>query len=174
MSTVRIRLSGKGGQGILLSGYIIGLAAAVFENREVVFTQTYGAEMRGGFTTSALVISDGKIDYPYVDEADVLIAMAQKGYNEFGKTLKPDGILIYDSELVTEISHPGPAHGLPATHIAKEKCGRGLFANMVILGHFTAKTGIVSKGAMEAAIREAVPKGTEEMNLRAFAAGYEY
>ena len=46
--TTQIRFGGVGGQGIVLAGRLLGKAAALFDGKEAVCTQTYGPEARGG------------------------------------------------------------------------------------------------------------------------------
>ena len=59
-----IRLAGEGGQGMLLAGAILAEAAAIYDGRNVIMTQAYAPQQRGGFTETELVLSDGEIDYP--------------------------------------------------------------------------------------------------------------
>ncbi len=105
-----------------------------------------------------------------VTEADVLVALAQLGYDTVKDSLKENGLLIIDTDLVK----PDRDHvGAPFTRLAEETTGLALTVNMVALGYLVAKTGVVKKENVEEAIRRRVPKGTEEINLRAFRAGYE-
>jgi 2-oxoglutarate ferredoxin oxidoreductase subunit gamma len=55
-----------------------------------------------------------------------------------------------------------------------EELGRKIVANIVMLGFFTAATDVVSVEAMREAVLSSVPKGTEDLNMKAFAKGYEY
>jgi 2-oxoglutarate ferredoxin oxidoreductase subunit gamma len=174
-----VRIVGLGGQGIILSGYIIGKAAAVFDGKHASLIQAYGPEARGSACHASLVVADKTIDYPQVTEPDILAIMSQEGFAAFAGGLRPGGTMLIDSGLV----HPGcesgreahdfEVHAIPATEMA-EKIGRKIVANMVMLGFFTQATDLVTVEAMEQAIRSSVPKGTEALNLRAFRAGREY
>lgn len=167
-----IRLSGFGGQGVALAGYVLGKAFALYEDLEVVMTQAYGPEARGGASNADIVISDEPIDYPFVQQSGVLVAMSQESYTRFRSTVRPDAMILIDDELV-EPSPEDNLYGVPATRLAEE-LGRRIVANMVMLGFFTAVTGLVSREAMEKAIESSVRPKTVPLNLRAFAMGFEH
>ena len=167
-----IRLSGFGGQGIVLAGYILGKALAIYDGREAVMTQAYGPEARGGASCANIVVSDKPIDYPIVQRPDVLVALSQEAYTKFESTTKPDAIIIIDADLVNPPDY-GRHHAIPATRLA-ERLGRRIVTNVVMLGFFTSVTNLVSREAMEQAIRSSVRPKTVPLNLDAFAAGYGY
>ncbi|ENN96151.1 2-oxoglutarate ferredoxin oxidoreductase subunit gamma [Methanocaldococcus villosus KIN24-T80] len=171
-----IRLSGFGGQGIILAGVILGKAAALYDNKEAVQTQSYGPEARGGYSKSEVVISDEPIDYPKVIKPDILVCMSQQAYDKYKDDIKENGTLIVDEDLVSLNELPKVKvniYKIPFTRIASEKIGLPIVANIVMLGSLVRITNIVSKEAMEKAILNSVPKGTEEKNLLAFKLGYE-
>lgn len=165
---MQIRLAGIGGQGVVLAGVILGEAAAV-EGLNVVQTQDYSSASRGGHSIADVIISKEPIYDLIVTKADVLVALAQLGYNTTKESLKKDGLLIIDTDLVKPERE---FIGAPFTRLAEEKTGIALTVNMVALGYLVAKTGIVKKESVEEAIRRRVPKGTEEINLKAFRVGY--
>jgi 2-oxoglutarate ferredoxin oxidoreductase subunit gamma len=165
-----IRLVGTGGQGLILAGIILAEAAAIYDNKYAVQTQSYGPEARGGASRSEVIISSAPIDYPEVIQADLLLALSQEGCDKYCRDLKKDGILIVDTDQVTRVSTNRVCE-LPITSIAREITGRTIAANIVGLGLITALTGIVSPTAIERAIAARVPRGTVEMNLQALAAG---
>ena len=162
-----------GGQGIILAGHILGKAFALYEEKEVVFTEYYGPESRGGLTTSSLVVDDEKVHYPYVTDADVLVAMSQAGYEEFKSILKEDGLLIYDSDIVKPDDEKEKTAALPFVRMAKEKVGKHFVANMIMLGFLTARTDILSADSVRKAISESVPQKTVDMNVGAFDIGLQ-
>jgi 2-oxoglutarate ferredoxin oxidoreductase subunit gamma len=164
-----IRLAGSGGQGLILAGIILAEAAGVYDGKFVCQTQSYGPEARGGASKAEVVISDGEIDYPKAIRPDVLLALNQKSLEVFSSDLKPGGLLLVDADLVQE----APASrvlALPFTRIARE-LGRAMVANIVALGALAQLTGAVSLASLEAAVLARVPKGTEDLNRRALAAG---
>jgi len=169
-----IRLSGSGGQGLILAGIILAEAASIYEGKEAVQTQSYGPESRGGASKSEVVISDSEIDYPKVTAPDLLLAMTQEACDKYIGDLKPDAVAILDSFHVERWPEgSGNLLAIPLTAIAKETTGKTIVANIVALGAIAAIGGIVSKEAMEKAVLARVPKGTEEMNQKALAAGFE-
>jgi len=175
MSEMRVKIAGFGGQGVILSSYIVGKAASIFDGQNASMTQAYGPEARGGACNSQVVISRNEIDYPLVDAADVLIALSQEGYDRFFSVLKEGGILLYDSDLVTNLNaHDSViAKPIPATRIA-EKLGRTIFANIVMLGFATAQAKVTSPEAMEESVRQSVPRKFIDVNVKAFQTGYNY
>jgi len=175
MGRLEIRIVGFGGQGIILCGYILGKAAALFDGRFATLTQAYGPEARGGACRAEVVISGRIVDYPRVIRPQVLAVMSQEGFNKFGKDLCEGGQLLIDEELVTPSGLPEWVKplGVPATGIAREM-GRRIMANLVMLGFLTGTTGVVTVEAMEKAVGTSVPKGTEALNLQAFRRGLEY
>jgi 2-oxoglutarate ferredoxin oxidoreductase subunit gamma len=169
-----ILITGFGGQGIVLAGLILGKAASLKDRKESTLTQSYGPEARGGACSAQVIISNGTIHYPYVRKPDVLVCMSQGGFDKFCVNLKDDGALIIDQDLVqlSEVK-AGDIFAIPATRIAEE-LGRKMMANIVMLGFFTAVTGIVSVDAIRNTVSASVPKGTEELNVSAFNKGYDF
>ena len=165
-----IRLSGSGGQGLILMGIILAEAIGIYDGKYVAQTQSYGPEARGGSSKSEVIVSDEEIDYPKATKPDLLLAMSQRSCDEFYSDLKPEGILILDSTFVTQIP-PLKTFQIPFTRIAREKLKREVVANIVALGALTQLTPIISPKAMEAAVLARVPKGTEKLNRDALKAG---
>jgi len=175
MPRCEIRIAGFGGQGIILAGYIIGKAAALYDGKNSVHTQSYGPEARGGACSAGVVLSDGSIDYPLVERPEILIVLSQPAFDVFGKTLIPGGTILLDEDLVCPNPAPPEAHilGIPATRLAEEM-QKKIVANIVMLGFFVATTEKLSRAAVEKAISTTVPAPTVEVNLKAFAIGFEY
>ncbi len=175
MSNLRVKISGFGGQGIILSSYIVGKAVSIYDRKNASMTQAYGPEARGGACSSQVVISSDEVDYPLVDTADVLIAMSQEGYNKFLPSLHKKGMLLYDSDLVIKfVDHDNIiVKPIPATRIAEE-LGKKIVANIVMLGYATSQAKIASRDAMEKAIKESVPSKFIDLNIKAFDVGFNY
>lgn len=169
-----IRISGFGGQGIVLSGYIIGKAASLFDRKNAAFTQSYGPEARGGACGATLVIAKGKIAYPLVRDADIFIAMSREGYQKYAHKITPDALTFVDTDLVEKAPVDNEKmFGLPATRLAEE-LGKKIVANTIMLGFFSGVTRLISKEAMRASIKTSVKKAFIDMNLEAFDKGYTY
>jgi 2-oxoglutarate ferredoxin oxidoreductase subunit gamma len=169
-----VRIGGVGGQGIVLSSKLLGIAASLYDGKEAVVTQAYGPEARGGAARSDVVISEDSVDYPFVTEADVLAALFPEAYTKFRPMLKEGGTLIVDSQLV-KVSEQDEAMAIkiPATRIAEE-VGNRLARNVVILGCMIGATGVVSRDAMVQAIRKQMKEKIVELNIRALDAGIEF
>ena len=165
-----IRLSGSGGQGIILSGIILAEALGLYGEKFVAQTQSYGPEARGGASRAEVIVSDEEIDYPKAIKLDVLLAMNQKSCDEYYRDLKEDGLLIVDSSFVTQVP-TSKAIQIPFTKIAREKFRKEIVANIISLGAITEFMDIISPKAMEAAVLARVPKGTEKLNMDALKAG---
>ncbi len=168
-SRYEIRLAGAGGQGLILAGIILAEAAGVYDGKFVCQTQSYGPEARGGASKAEVVISDTEIDYPKAIRPDVLLAMNQKSLDAYVSDLKPGGLLLVDADLVREVPDE-PVLALAFTGIARD-LGEARAANIVALGALAQVTGVVSLKSLTAAVLARVPKGTEELNRRALAAG---
>ncbi|MEW5871947.1 MAG: 2-oxoacid:acceptor oxidoreductase family protein [Chloroflexota bacterium] len=167
-----IRISGFGGQGVVLAGYILGKALSLYDELEAVMTQAYGPEARGGASSSNIVFSDRPIAYPFVQHADVLVALSQEAYTRFRPQARPGALILTDEDLVTPLDGDHPLT-IPATRLAEE-LGKRMVANVIMLGFFTAVTGLVSRQGMQAAIQNSVKERLVSLNLQAFTTGYDY
>jgi 2-oxoglutarate ferredoxin oxidoreductase subunit gamma len=170
-----IRITGFGGQGVILSGVIVGKAASIYDEKNATMSQAYGPEARGSACSTQVLVDDKEILYPYIRKSDILVAMSQEGYSKFIGELKADGILIYDEDLVDpgEIKKGIKAYPIKAQRMAETDLGRKIVTNIVILGFLTAVAQAVPKEAMLEAIKTSVPKGTIDLNLKAFELGYD-
>ncbi|MBN2148695.1 MAG: 2-oxoacid:acceptor oxidoreductase family protein [Anaerolineales bacterium] len=169
-----IRMAGEGGQGMILAGIILGEAAAIYDEKNAVQTQSYGPEARGGASRSEVIIAEGEIDHPEVIDADALVALSQEACDKFAGAVRRDGWIIVDEEKVGRVlSSRGNIVRLPILRMAQEITGRTITANVVALGALVALTGVVSRQSIEQAVAKRAPKGTEEMNRKSLAAGFE-
>lgn len=169
-----IRLSGSGGQGMILAGIILAEAAGIFDDKNVVQTQSYGPEARGGASRSDVVISEGEIDYPKAERLDLLLALTQESYEKYSLNLKKNGILIVDSDRVQVNEDKIKEYkfvSLPLAKVAREYVGRELVTNIVSLSVIAAASKFVTKESLEKAVLNNVPKGTESINHKALEAG---
>ena len=170
-----IQLGGFGGQGIMSAGKIIGMAAAVYDNLEACFTQSYGPEARGGAAGSQVVISSQPIHHPHLTQPTSMIIMSQGAYEKYVQHLAPGGVLLIDDELVKlpdDHREDIRTLGIPATKIAEEK-GNNRAANTAMLGFWSAVERVLEKEALEQAVAESVPPKTVELNLDVFRVGYQ-
>jgi 2-oxoglutarate ferredoxin oxidoreductase subunit gamma len=169
---IEIRLAGEGGQGMILAGIILAEAAAIYDGKNAVQTQSYGPEARGGASKAEVVISPGEIDHPEVLAADALVALSQEACDKYAGTLKAGGLLIIDEE---KVNYPPESRVVraPITRLAIQATGKGITANVVALGVLVGITGVVSRQAIEKAVLARAPRGTEEMNRNALIQGFE-
>ncbi len=170
-----VRLSGSGGQGLVLAGVILGEAAALHDGRNAVQTQSYGPEARGGSSKSEVIISDGEIDYPKAVAVDLLLALTQEACDRYVRDLKPEGMLVIDARAVKAAPRGSfTVHRLPILDTAKDKAGKAYVANIVALGAIARLLpGVVSLESVEKAVLARVPRGTGELNCKALRLGYE-
>ncbi|OQX51967.1 MAG: 2-oxoglutarate ferredoxin oxidoreductase subunit gamma [Candidatus Cloacimonas sp. 4484_209] len=167
-----IRLSGSGGQGLILAGKILAEAAVIYDKKNATQSQSYGPEARGGASRSEVVISDGDIIFPKAQNIDFLLSLTQKACDKYCNDLKDGGILLIDSKFVKRIPDGNYRRfSLPIIDIAKDEVGRTITANIVALGLITELSGVLSRKAVELALVDMVPKGTEEINKKAFMIG---
>ena len=167
-----IRLAGEGGQGMILAGIILAEAAAIYDGKMAVQTQSYGPEARGGASKAEVVISDQEIDYPKAIKPDLLLAMNQKSCDAYFFDLKPAGMLIVDSTFVSQLPTTR-AIAIPFTRIAREKLGKEIGANIIALGALATLSGAVSLSSLEAAVMSLIASGTEDFNRKALELGIE-
>ena len=168
-----IIVTGFGGQGIILTGRILGKSASLGDKKESTFVQAYGPESRGGACNAQVIISDRPNNSPHVTKPHILIAMSQPGYDKFAPDLTAESILLIDQDLVRPDNAPCDHFAIPASRMA-ENLGNIMMANIVMLGFSTAITEAVSSKAAQATIVQSVPKGTEERNIEAFNKGFDY
>ena len=169
-----IRLSGAGGQGLILVGKILAEAAAIYDEKNATQSQSYGPEARGGASRSEVIISDDDIDYPKATNINLLLAMTQEAVEKYSNDVKENGIIIVDSSFVKENPKGNfKIYSFPITNIAEDEIGKKLVANIIALGAIVKLSGIISENAVINAIRARVPKGTEELNIKAFKHGIE-
>ncbi len=168
-----ILLTGAGGQGLILASIVLA-EAAVNDNKNVVQTQSYGPEARGGASMAGVIIDVDTIEYPKVTNPTVLLCMNQASYNKYLPKVEPGSCtIIVDSTFVN-----GPFRddyniiAIPITRAAKEELKREVVANMLALGVINAATGLVDRLIFRESIYKMAPKGSGELNQQAFDLGY--
>ncbi len=167
-----IRLAGTGGQGLLKAGEILAEASGVYEGKKVIQTQSYGPEARGGASKCDVIISDQEILYPKARRVDIICCLSQKSVDAYIKDLKEGGIVIADSFYVKRCEIPG-CFRLPLSESARQKLGRELFTNIVLLGALSKITKVVSLDSLKKALKNRVPPATIEQNMKALDLGVE-
>ena len=164
------RFSGTGGQGLITAGIILA-EAALLDGKMAIQSQSYGPEARGGSSKAEVIIADKAIHFGRVMHPETLLVMSQEAADKYSADCTPDSLIITDSLFVENV--PVSAHrvDLPITRTAVSTCGKALFANIVALGAVAALTNCVSIESLTKAVLDRVPKGTEDANKKALAAG---
>jgi len=168
-----IRLSGFGGQGMMLAGAFLTEAAGIYDDKYVVQTRSYGPESRGGASRSEVIISSEPIVYPEVRQPDLVLALTKEACDKYHSDLKKDGILIIDPDIVKKTPKiTAKIFAVPVTRIAREEVGKEITANVVSLGAFAAIVDWVTKPSLKRVVLSRSPRGTEALNEKAFEAGF--
>ena len=170
-----VRFTGAGGHGLIKASVLLA-QAGVYDNMNVLQSQVYGAEARGGATKGETVVRKGKIHYPKLVIPDVLISLTREGLEKYGDDVKRDGLIIYDSSLITNIepSDDGPyMFGIPMWIELIKELGKGIAINILSLGVLIAMTDIVSRMSIEKAITEAFKQDFKKSNMCALQLGHE-
>lgn len=166
-----IRLTGSGGQGLILGGIILA-EAAILDGKNAIQSQSYGPEARGGASKAEVIISIEEIDYPKVEKADLLLSLTQIACDKYINTLKENGILVVDSTIRLPENLPFNVIQIPILNTAAEEVKKPMVANIVAIGAIQAITNAVSKESLEKSVLKRVPAGTENLNKAALLAGY--
>ena len=172
MTTQELRLTGSGGQGLILAGIILA-EAALYDGKNVVQSQSYGPEARGGASRAEIIISSETINYPKVDNCDIMLALTQDAYDKYIPSLKAGGTLVIDSSVKVKADENITTYTLPILDSAIDKIGKSMVADRNALGRIYELTKIVSKESLIKAVCGRVPRGTEELNERALEVGFD-
>ncbi|MBI3752821.1 MAG: 2-oxoacid:acceptor oxidoreductase family protein [Deltaproteobacteria bacterium] len=169
-----MRFSGSGGQGMILAGIIMAEAAAIYDNKNAVQSQSYGPEARGGASKAEVIISSQPIDYPKATGIDAMLALTQEACAKYCNDIKEGGILLVDSEEVKNLPRGNfKTYSFPITSIARDELGKTIVANIIALGMITELTKIVSHEAIEKAVLARVPAAFLDLNKKALQIGFE-
>jgi len=166
-----VRLAGEGGQGVVLAGTILA-EAAVLDGKNVMLTQAYAAQQRGGPSRTEVIISSEEIDYPKVLSADILLALSRDAFDRYSPEVAPGSLIVVDSSLVeVEDSTHARIEPIHLEDIAIHKIGDAVVAAVIALGAIVELSGVVSPKAVRAALIRRAPKGSLKLNQRALREG---
>ena len=168
----KIIITGFGGQGVIMAGRIVGMAAALGDKLESSLVQSYGPESRGGACSVQVTIADEQIYYPYINVPDILVCMSQGGYDKYKDIIKEDTTLIIDQDLV-KMSIDHEYYAIPSTRFAEEM-GLKMMANIIMIGFLAGITESVTLDSARDTVSKSVPPKTIEINLKAFDRGWEF
>ncbi len=169
---IEIRLSGSGGQGVILAAIILA-DAAIEQGINAIQTQSYGPEARGGSSKAEVIISKHEIKFPKVTNANILLALTQNSYDKYIATLSKNGILVVDESVNVITDAPYTIYKLPILDTAQNKIGTHMVSNIVSVGVLYALIGedVISKDVMLKSIIDRVPPVTVDKNISAFEEG---
>jgi len=167
-----LRLSGSGGQGLILAGIILA-EAAINSGLNAIQTQSYGPEARGGASKAEVIISDAEIDFPKVQDLNLFLALTQDACDKYIKGINPNGIVVVDESIKLPADlKAGKVYSLPILSTASDKLGKGIVANIVAIGVLTELIDVLTREQVEGAVLARVPKGTIDLNRAALVEGY--
>lgn len=169
---LELRLSGSGGQGVILAAIILA-DAAIEQGLNAIQTQSYGPEARGGASKAEVIIKKDEIKFPKVTDCDILLALTQNSYDKYVASLSKDGILVVDESVNVNMDVPYKVYKLPILETAQNKIGTHMVANIVSVGVLYAliDEDVISKDVMIRSISNRVPPVTVEKNINAFEEG---
>ena len=166
-------LSGFGGQGLILAGILLAEAAVVQEGINATQDQVYGIAARGGECCSEVIVSDDSdINYAKVNVPDIVLAMSQAAFNKYAPRIK-DGGIVFVEDMSALDGRDCTIVKIPITEISKNETGKTMLANVTALGVICEYTKLIKNENMIEEILTRVPKGTEEINRKAFSGGVE-
>jgi 2-oxoglutarate ferredoxin oxidoreductase subunit gamma len=169
-----IRIGGTGGQGILTTGLLLGEAAALYDHKYAVQTQSYGPESRGGASKTDVIISAEEIDYPEILAPDLVAVLSKEAYCKYADLSDPSILRILDSSAVAGkggIFQP-PSYVFPICEVALKELGSGMTANIILLGLIVGISRVVSLPAAELAVETRFAKKNPALNLKALRTGF--
>ncbi len=161
-----IIISGFGGQGALFAGQLLAYAGMACD-KHVTWIPSYGPEMRGGTAHCTVVLSDDPIGSPMVRHPSAVLALNLPSLDKYEDLVKPGGLLIYNSSLVSRTVDRGDVRVIPApanaisleetAPLLDGKPGDARLANVVMLGALVQATGLIPLQAIETALAEHLP-----------------
>ncbi|MBU0972780.1 MAG: 2-oxoacid:acceptor oxidoreductase family protein [Proteobacteria bacterium] len=174
MERSRLVFSGSGGQGVITAAIILATAAAIFEGKNAIQSQSYGAAARGGATRSDILISDTEINFPKVNQPNILVSLTQESYNKFSPILRPGGLLLTDTKYVAIEKKVDAKHiCLPMYEMVMEKIKKPIVFNICMLGALIGISQLVKPESILKVLETTIPKDFMDMNKRALDLGIQ-
>lgn len=172
MERSRIVFSGSGGQGVITAAIILAKAAALFEGKHAIQSQSYGAAARGGATRSDVIIDDNEIYFPKVIQPNILVSLTQESYNKFSPIIRPGGLLLVDSRYVAIEKKVDAKHvSLPMYETVMDNIGKPIVFNICMLGTLLGVTGLIEADSIMKVLETTIPADFMKMNQKALELG---
>ncbi len=170
--TVSIRLSGTGGQGLVLMGHLLAEALGIHGNLNVVLTKAYGPEARGGASRTDIIVGPGEINDLGASHVDILVCLSQQACDKFYPNLVPRGLFIVDSTNVPVVPTTRAIEH-PLTQTAIESAKNKMVTNVIALGLLASLTRFAPKSAFSQALEDGIKERFLELNQKAFDIGWQ-
>ncbi len=174
MGTTKTIFSGFGGQGVLMMGYVLA-TSGMNEDKHVTYLPAYGAEVRGGTANCTITVSDEPIASPVASFPDFAVLMNTPSVTRFEGKVKTGGTVFLNGDLIELMPKRKDIEvlSIPVNSIA-DKLGSLRSANMVMIGAFARKTGLVSLDSVIQSVKDILAaKGSKihEINTLAIKEG---
>ncbi len=169
---VEVRISGQGGQGIILASIILAEAAGIYDGKYVIQSQVYGAAARGEISKADVIISDEEIFFPEVLHPDVLVALSEESFKAYSKALLPTGIVVIDSFYVRNYENREGLFVFPFFEISMRITGKRISANIASLGAISGLTSCVELSSLERAMKNRFDSDMYQKNIEVLRESY--
>ncbi len=172
MERSRLVFSGSGGQGVITAAIILAKAAAIYENKNAIQSQSYGAAARGGATRSDIIIDDSEIFFPKVIQPNILVSLTQESYGKFAPIIRPGGLLLVDTKYVTIEKKVDAKHiTLPMYDTVMKEIGKPIVFNICMLGALIGVSELIKPESILKVLETTIPEGFMDMNKKALDLG---
>jgi 2-oxoglutarate ferredoxin oxidoreductase subunit gamma len=165
-----IILAGSGGQGLVVSGIMLG-EAAILEGKNVVQTVSYGIASRGGFSMAEVIIASEEIIFQQVQDADVVLALTEEAMEKF-QTLSEKGAAIFYDTTLLKPREGKRFYGQPFTDMASRTGHTGV-ANLIALGYMVKTIGMLKTESLAEVIKRRFSGDSLDANLNALRLGVD-
>ncbi len=174
MERTRLVFSGSGGQGVITAAIILANAAVLFENKNAIQSQSYGAAARGGATRTDIIIDDSQIFFPKVIQPNILVSLTQESYNKFAPIIRPGGLLLVDSKYVDIQKKVDAKHiSLPMFDTVMKEIGKPIVFNICMLGALIGISKLIKPASILKVLETTIPEDFMAMNKKALELGME-
>lgn len=174
MKRTRLVFSGSGGQGVITAAIILAEAAVIYDGMNATQSQSYGAAARGGATRSDIIISEEEINFPGVNQPNILVCLTQEAYNNFAPIIRPGGTILTDSRFVeTTKKVDAKQIELPLYEKVMDKIGKPVVFNICVLGALLGIKPLVKKSSLVEVVKARVPAEYVKMNSDALDIGFD-
>jgi 2-oxoglutarate ferredoxin oxidoreductase subunit gamma len=174
---IKTIFSGFGGQGVIMMGYLLA-TAGMYEEKNVTCLPSYGAEVRGGTANCTVVISTEEIASPVASEPEFAVLMNNPSLFRFQNQVQSGGTILLNSSMIESRPVRGDLEifEIPTNDLAKKFPGNKV-ANMIMLGAFLKKSGLVSLDTMGRVLKDTFGNRNPAVlksNRSALQVGYDF